>query len=89
MSLQPKYMRITQMMIFKSEEKQHVNRRSDLEIERRNHENIEKFINPHHNWLQGIIISQQEQIVHQLEQRWAEHLNLENTGYNRSQAQNR
>ena len=80
---------MTQMMIIKSEEKQHVNRRSDLEIERRNHENIEKFINLHRNRPKEIIISRQEQVVHQLEQRWAEHLNLENTGYNRPQAQNR
>ena len=71
------------MMIRKSEEKQHVNRRSDLEIECRNHKNIEKFINPHHNLLKEIIISRQEQVVYQLEERWAEHLNLENTRYNR------
>ena len=49
----------------------------------------QKFINLHHNWLEEIIISRQERVVHQLEQRWAEHLNLENTEYNRSQAQNR
>ena len=36
-----------------------------------------------------VIISRQAQVVHQLEERWAEHLNLENTGYNRPQAQNR
>ena len=38
-----------------------------------------KIINLHRKRPKEIIISRQEQIVHQLEQRWAEHLNLENT----------